>query len=429
MLPELNYKKIVLKNGIRVTTVPMKGTAAVTSLVVVGVGGQYEPKKLSGISHYLEHLVFKGSKKYPTAHKISTVLDGLGASYNAYTSDEYTGFYVKTSADNTEKGLDVIADYLKNPLFKPSEVERERGPIIEELKMYYDNLPRYAYSLFQEILYGDQPAGRDVGGSIKSVSNIKRADIKKHFDTYYGGENICIVFAGNISHAHGRKLASKYFEDIESADRVLKFAVKNPQPATKERVVIKNKKNDQTHFVLGFRGLSGSDKNIYALNVLSMILGSGMSSRLFTEVREKRGLAYYVGANKISGSDYGHFSIRSGVSHDNLIKALRVIIKEIKKIKKYTPPTSELKKIKDRAEGLIALDMEESSDIAFDFGMDEMIFNKIETPIEIMRKINKVKPNDVRKIANEILKKDMARLAIIGPHKNIKELENLLDTI
>ena len=429
MLPELDYKKTTLKNGIRVITVPMKSTAAVTSLVLVGVGAHYELKRLSGVSHYLEHLVFKGSKKYANAGKISAVLDGLGASYNAVTSDEYTGFYVKTSADNTQTALDVIADYLKNPLFKPVEVERERGPITEELKMDYDNLPRHAYSLFREILYGDQPAGRDIGGTEKSVSNIKRADIKRHFDTYYGGENVCIVFAGDISHTQGRRLANKFFGSVKLGGEIEKIEVINPKPLATGRVIVKNKQNDQSHLVMGFKGLSGFDKRIHTLYVLSMILGGGMSSRLFREIREKRGLAYYVGAGEIIGSDYGHFVVRAGVAHNNLIKSLRVIIKEINKIKKQIPTLAEMQKVKSRIEGLTALSIEESSGIAFDVGTDELIYKKIETPLETIEKINGVKASHVMELANDIFKKDMARLAIIGPHSSKKELEEILNII
>ena len=429
MLPELDYKKTTLKNGIRVVTVPMKNTAAVTSLVLVGVGAHYELKKLSGISHYLEHLVFKGSKKYANAGRISAVLDGLGASYNAVTSDEYTGFYVKTSANNTQIALDVIADYLKNPLFKPAEVERERGPIIEELKMDYDNLPRHAYSLFREILYGDQPAGRDIGGTEKSVSNIKRADIKRHFDTYYRGENVCIVFAGDISHAQGHRLADKFFKSVKLGGGVKKIEATDPMPLVTNRVVVKNKQNDQSHLVLGFKGLSGLDERVHTLYLLSMILGGGMSSRLFREIREKRGLAYYVGAGEIIGSDYGHFVVRVGVAHNNLIKSLHVIIKEINKIKKQIPTLAEMKKVRNRAEGLTALSMEESSGIAFDVGTDELIYGKIETPLETIERINKVKSSDVRELANYIFKKDMARLAIVGPHSSKKELEEIINKI
>ena len=277
---ELQHKKVKLKNGIRVITVPMKSTAAVTSLVLVGVGSHYETKKLAGLSHYLEHLVFKGSKKYPSALNIASILDGLGAAYNAVTTNEYTGFYITTVSNKIDTALDVMADYLKNPLFKLSEVEKERGPILEEVRMHRDMPSSYIWRLFIESLYGDQPAGRDVAGDEKSIANIKRADVKSFFNQYYKGENIVVVFAGDISHKKGFELARKFFGDVRSGERQIKEPVK-PIDKNLLKIVGKNKNTEQTHIILGFDGLRETDKDFYTLWLAANILGGGMSSRLF----------------------------------------------------------------------------------------------------------------------------------------------------
>lgn len=425
---QLDYQKNKLKNGIRVITVPMKNTAAVTSLILVGVGSHYETKSMAGISHYLEHLVFKGSKKYPTAHEISIRLDGLGALYNAVTTNEYTGFYATTVADKVEIGFDIMADYLKNPLFKPAEVQREKGPILEEIRADKDSPASDVWNIFFKTLYGDQPAGRDIAGTEESVLGIKRKDIKNFFDEYYRGGNIVLIFAGNITHNRGLNLARKFLGNVKDGTRLEKQSVIGPKNV-KNKVTIKTKNTKQTHMVLGFEGLNNKDKRVHAEVVLARLLGSGLSSRLFTEVREKRGLAYSIGANTYGGSDFGYFVVPAGITSEKLPVALRVIIKELKKIKKEPVSKQELKRIKDRIEGLEVLAMESSKSVAFDFGSDELILDRIETPLERIEKIKKVKASEVQSIANDTFKKNTMRLALIGPHKNKKELEEIINKI
>ena len=427
-LMELQYKKVKLKNGIRVITVPMKSTAAVTSLVLVGVGSHYDTKKLAGLSHYLEHLVFKGSKKYPSALNIASILDGLGAAYNAVTTNEYTGFYITTVSNKVGIALDVMSDYLKNPLFKLSEVEKERGPILEEVRMHRDMPSSDIWRLFIESLYGDQPAGRDVAGDEKSIANIKRADVKSFFNRYYKGENIVVVFAGDVSHKKGLELARRFFGDISGGERQIKESVKSIDK-NPSKIVGKNKNTEQTHIVLGFDGLKETDKDFYTLWLTANILGGGMSSRLFFEVREKRGLAYTISAHSSGGSDYGFFAIYGGINNKKTKEALHVIIKELRNFKKSLVSASELKRAKDRIIGLTLLGLEISQGVAFDFGTNEIILNKIETPQEHIKIISSIKASDIRRVANDIFKKDTMRLAFIGPHKDKKEFENILNTI
>lgn len=424
----LDYKEFTLNNGIRALTVPLKSTGAVTGLILVGTGSHYEKKELAGISHFLEHLFFKGSKKYPSAKEISTILDTIGAQYNAFTTEEVTGFYVKTVKDKAELALDVMSDYLKNPLFKTAEIERERGVILEELNMDRDMPQRHVYDIFKESLYGNQPAGRDVGGYEKSVLNINPADIKEYFKKQYKGNNMVAVISGNISHTEGRRLAKKFLDDIPAGDPFEKEAVQAPGGA-KPKAALQFRTSDQTHLILGFNGIDLKDKRRYAVDVLSVILGGGMSSRLFSEIRERRGLAYYVGAGSSSGTDYGYFAASAGVNNSKVEEAVDVLVKELKKIKRNSIDAGELKKAKSHIEGSTMLGLETSNSVAFYLGGQELLEKKLTTPGEYLENIKKVKAKDIKDAAGDIFKKESARLALIGPYKNKKKLEQILNKL
>lgn len=424
----LKHKKTTLDNGIRVVSIPLKSTAAVTSLVLVGTGNQYEPKEKIGLSHFLEHLVFKGSKKYSSAMEISATLEGIGAQYNAFTGGEQTGFYVKTVREKAELALDVMSDFLKNPLFSEEEIERERGVIIEEMRMYYDKLPRSAHNLLGKALYGDQPAGYADEDQEKSIPNIKPQDIKEYFNKQYVGKNIVVVFAGDISHKDAESLAEKYFSDLSEGNPFDKEAVL-PIVESEEKVYFKEKESGQTHLALGFPGPSMGDDLRHPAGVLSIILGGGMSSRLFTEVRERLGLAYYVGCGSARGSDYGYFMSRAGVANKKLEKALAAIVAEFKKIKEAPVGEKELTKAKNYIEGSMLLGLETSDDVAGYYGKREILLGDILLPKEYIKNIKKVSAEDVREAANTIFKHDTMRLAVVGPDANKQKLGDILKNI
>jgi len=415
-----------LKNGIRVLTVPMKNTETVTALLFIGTGAHYEEKRVSGISHYLEHLFFKGSKKYPTPLVISSILDGVGADYNAFTSEEWTAFYIKVVEKKVELALDVMSDFLKHPLFKASEIERENGVILEELNMYYDTPRRHVVEILQSVLYGDQPAGRDVGGDAKSVKATTREAVLDYFGKQYRGENMVLVFAGKVSRAQGMRLARKYFDDSQDGG---KGVVKRPVArleAVGPVVKIERKKTDQVHLALGFPAVELQDPRRPALIVLANALGGGMSSRLFTEVREKRGLAYSIRAGVESGTDYGYFLIHGGISKGKTAEALKVIIDQLQDIKKNSISKEELVKAKNAIEGGLFLGLETSDDVAEFWSAQEVLLNKTQTPQEYLKKIQAVTLADVQSVANEVFLKQEARLALVaGPHDE-EELKKIL---
>ncbi|MEX2007948.1 MAG: pitrilysin family protein [Candidatus Spechtbacterales bacterium] len=417
-----------LETGLRVITVPFTTTKTVSALLFVKTGGHNESKELSGLSHYLEHLFFKGSKKYPDPYTISVLLDSIGGDYNAFTADEYTGFYIKVAADKLGVGLGVMSDFLHNPLFTPAEIEREKGVILEELHMYYDTPQRQVVENFEHAIYGDQPAGRDVGGSVGSVAAITRDDVLSYFKKQYRVEDMVLVFAGNLEYEEGVALAKKYFSNIPQGAAEPKRPVTYPSVGA-PLVELEHRTTDQTHMALGFRGVSLRDERRFALSVLAVVLGSGMSSRLFMEVREKRALAYQVNMTNQSGTDYGHTWVASGIANAKLEEAVEVIIGELHRIKEELVDKDELQKAKNIIEGHTYIALEESDAVAAHWGEQELLLGEAKSPEEHLDNIRAVTARDVQNVANEIFLKEEVRLALIGPYKNEAKLHKILSQL
>jgi predicted Zn-dependent peptidase len=421
-------KRGILKNRVRVLTIPFKNTQTVTALLFVGTGSHYEEKNLSGISHYLEHLFFKGSKKYTNPLKISTLLDSLGADYNAFTDHETTAFYVKVVKDKVETALDVMSDFLKHPIFSPTSIEREKGVILEELRMYYDTPQRRVLEIFDEVLYGDQPAGRDIGGTPQSVKGINRKDVLDYFEKQYRGENVVVVFAGNITHATSMRFAEKYFSALpegQGFDKrpVTQIAMRTPL------VKVDRRPTDQTHIAVGFEGVNLRDERRFPLAVLATVLGGGMSSRLFTEVREKRGLAYRINAYAHSGTDFGQVAVTGGITNGKVDEALSVIVEQFRHLKKERVKRAELERAKNSIEGHLFLGLESSDAVANFWGQQEILLNESKKPQDFMKEIASVKAADVQNVANEVFLRRAIRLALIGPYKNEKKLTTILGRV
>lgn len=417
--------KQTLKNGLRVVTVPIKNTNAITAFLFIGTGSHHESKELSGISHYLEHLFFKGSKKYKTPYDIASTLDGIGAHYNAFTSEEWTAFYVKTIEDNVEIALDVMSDFLENPLFTAAEIEREKEVILEELNMYNDTPSRRIIDVLQEALYGDQPAGRDIGGTPKTVKSITKNNVVDYFEKQYKADNMALVFAGNITPENGTKLARKYFDAIlVGKNEIEKRPVAQISPSA-PTVQIEEKQTDQVHLAIGFPTFSMTDERRYALRILTSTLGGGMSSRLFTEVREKRGLCYAIAASNESGTDYGFFFIYSGVTKGKTDQAIKTIVEELKKVKQHSVTKQELQKAQNIVESGLLLGLEQSDSVAQFWGVQEILKNEIQPPREYLDHIQKVTLDDVQSVANDIFVPAQARLALISPKHEVEPLRKL----
>ncbi len=428
------YKVSKLKNGTTLITVPIKGTIATTVLALFPVGSRFETPLLSGASHFLEHLLFKGTKKRPTPQEISKILDAVGADYNAYTYKDYTAYYVKIEASKQELAFDVLADMILNSTIDPVEMEREKGAIIEEIRMYDDNPSMAIDMLADQLVFGANPLGWNIAGSEKTVTAMSREDVYAYYQKHYAPHNMVLVVAGNIAPASAYKKYVRYFETERRSGQTTtpSYYKKNfapfawpTQPATlDDRVLVEKREVDQAQVVLNFPGLNIADRDRYAMSILLNILGGGLSSRLFVEVREKRGLVYSISASQAGFIDTGVCSISAGINPARLAEALTVIQEELVKITNELVTTEELDNAKNSSAGRKALAMEDSSAQAEWYAKEFMFEKKILTPEDVMKKLRQVTKQDVLRVAKRIFKWNEMRLAVIGPleKKNVLEM-------
>ncbi|KKT64084.1 MAG: Zinc protease insulinase family [Candidatus Giovannonibacteria bacterium GW2011_GWA1_44_29] len=392
-----------------------------------GTGSKYEIKKNNGISHFLEHLFFKGTKSRPRPNQIARELDRIGAQKNAFTSKEYTGYYVKAAAKYFDVGLDVVSDILLEPLFKKEEIEKERGVILQEIAMYEDNPQRQAYDLFEDLMYGDQPAGWDTAGTPETVSNIKRDNILKYKNSHYLASNAVVAVAGNIDPEVAFLKVERAFKNMPDGRKIAKLKVKERQ--TNPRVKFKKKDLDQTHLRLGVRAYPMYDERRYALQVLATILGGTWSSYLWREIREKRGLAYYVGASAEEYTDSGYLLTTAGVAHENLPKVVKKIVEIMRHLRIKGVSEKEINFAKEYIRGSMTLAFETTDEVATFLSSQELFYKKIMTPEDILRKIEAVKRSDIIKVARDIFRPEKINLAAIGPHEDGQVYETMLAQI
>jgi predicted Zn-dependent peptidase len=414
------FKKISLKNGLRIITVPSKSTQTVTVLVLVGTGSKYERKEEKGISHFLEHMYFKGTKKRPSSLEIAETLDKVGGIYNAFTSQEYTGYFAKVSKEHFELALDWVSDIFLNSTLPEKEIEKERGVIIEEINMRKDHPMEHVQVLWQELLYGDQPAGWDVAGTVETVSKISRKDLINYRETQYVAPNTIVCLAGNFNEREGVKKVKKYFSKIKIGKGREKPKVIEKQE--RPEILFEKRETDQTHICLGVRGFNIFDERRYAQEILGLILGGMMSSRLFEKIRTKLGIAYYVETDVFSDPDTGYLVTRAGLNNERLKEGILEILKEYKKIKREGVSKSELKKAKDCLKGKMNILLESSDAKASFFATQEILEKKILTPDQIFKKIEKVSQSDILKLAREIFRPEKLNLTLIGPKEVKREI-------
>ncbi len=419
------YKKATLDNGLRIITIPMKHANSITVLILVGTGSKYEKKDINGISHFLEHMFFKGTKKRPTTLKISETLDRIGGQYNAFTSKEVTGFWAKVDKRHLDVAVDWICDMFLNSKFEEKEIERERGVVIEELNMYLDTPTAYVSELFEDLLYGDQPAGWRIVGEKQNILDFNREKVVDYYKSHYSPKNTVIAIAGDIEAKVEGEIA-KYFGKIKKTNPISKVVTKEKQ--SKPGVLIHNKKTDQTHFCLGVRAYDTFNESKYALSLLSIILGGNMSSRLFISVRERNGLAYYIHTNIDTTTDTGYLVTQSGIKNNSLEKAIGLVLKEYKDLKTKKITADELKKAKDYLKGSTYLSLDSTDAQTSFYASQEVIEQTMLTPEEKLKMIDKVTVEDIQRIAKDIFKPEKLNLAVIGPfeEKDKEKLEKLL---
>ena len=420
------YKKTTLNNGLRIITVPVKNANSVTVLILVGTGSKYETKDINGISHFLEHMFFKGTVKCPNTLKISETLDSVGGEYNAFTSKEVTGFWAKVDKKHSDVALDWISDIFLNSKFAGEEIQREKGVIIEEVNMYLDTPTAYIGDLWEKLLYGDQPAGWMTIGEKENIMSFNRKKVLDYYNSHYSSSNVIVCVAGAVDPKKIEKEIEGYFKDIKKGLAGKKIKVKEVQQEPK--VLLHNKKTDQTHFCLGVRAYDLFDKRKYALALLSIILGGNMSSRLFIKVRERNGLAYSIHTSADNATDTGYLVTQAGIDHKNLEKSIELILQEYKDLKNNKITEKELQKAKDYVKGTTSLSLDSSDVQASFYAVQELLEKNILTPEEKFKKIDKVSIDDIKKVAEDIFLPEKLNLAVIGPveQKDSARLKKLL---
>lgn len=408
-------KKIKLKNGLRVILVPQPGSLATTVMVSVQAGSKYETKDQNGISHFLEHMCFKGTAKRPKPIDISAELDGLGAQSNAFTSQESTAYFAKAKNGNFNEILDVVADMYLNPIFDPNEIEKEKGVIIQELNMYADTPARRVQELFMQLVYGDQPAGWDIVGRKEVIRKITRNDFIKYRSRHYVPQATIVTISGGFKEKGLMKNIEKYFLALKPGPKSNKLKVKEIQSKPKELVHFK--KSDQTHLIMGFRAFGIHDKRRLALQVGSEVLGGGMSSRLFKKIRDELGAAYYVRAEADLYSDHGLFTMSAGVDHTKIGAVIKAGLNEFASLRDDLVSEKELKKAKEHLIGNLFLSLETSDELGAFFTFQELLGLKLTSAQEIARKVNAITSDDVRDVMRAVIKNNRLNLALIGPFK------------
>ena len=410
------FKKIQLKNGLRILLIPRAQSLAASVLILVEAGSEYETKKINGLSHFLEHMMFKGTANRPKPGMIAEELAGLGAQSNAFTGQEYTGYWAKAESRKAERILEIVSDLYLNPIFNPEEIEKERGVIIEEINMYEDTPMRRVQELFTTLLYGNQPAGWDIAGKKEIIRKLSRNDFISYRHARYVPSRTVVVVAGNFNTPRIERQIRNTFGELPKHGAPAK--PKTHEHQTKPELLVKYKASDQSHLVLGVRAFDMLDKRRYALEVLADVLGGGMSSRLFRRVREELGAAYYVNASADLYIDHGYMPVSAGVDHAKIEKVIVAILDELRRLKNELVGEKELKKSKDHMVGNLILNLETADELAGFYGGQEILTGKILPPSKFIERVYAVKPEEIRAVANAILKNNRLNLSIIGPYKH-----------
>ncbi len=418
------YNKIEYPSKLRVIHVPNEAVESVTVLVLVEAGSRYETKEISGIAHFLEHMFFKGAAKYTNPKEVTEALDSVGASYNAFTGKEYVGYYVKIRKTHVERACDVLSDMLLASRFEPEEIDKERGVIYEEYNMYQDTPSAQVGWDFEQLVFGDQPLGWDQVGTKDTIYSLQREDFIKYMDALYTPDNTVIVFSGNVSEKEVMSLMNTYFQFPEGEKARACLPVELGK--SNGRVHLTNKKTEQTHLILGGLSYDLHDERRTAAKVLASIMGGNMSSRMFQEVREQRGLAYHISSYAESFIDTGLIYTHAGVTVDKIDQAIEAILEQYDDVVKNGVTDEELMKAKEYMKGRLTLSLEDTEEVAMYYAEHELMEKHILPPSEYMKKIDAVTKDEIAHIAKELFARSRMYLAIIGPYEDKARFEKIL---
>jgi predicted Zn-dependent peptidase len=418
------YERHTLPNHLRVLTAPMPHAQSVACVIMLAAGSRYENRENNGIAHFAEHMFFKGTERRPTARDISGEVDAIGGEFNAFTGKEYTGYYVRCAAEFRDTALDVLVDMIRNSKFDAEEIEREKGVIIEEMNMYYDTPRDYISGVYEELVYGDHPLGWETLGRKETIRAANRDSFLDYLGSWYRPSRIVVGVGGRIEGDLLGKI-EELLGDMEDADTGA------PQPAevaatNGARVRVHTKTSDQAHLCLGVPSYPIEHPDRYALQMVATILGSGMSSRLFTEVRERRGLAYYVYALNHSYVDAGSLYSQAGVDVNRVEEAVETIARELRRIADEPVGSEELEKSRSLAKGRFILQLENPQGLIL-FGLRrEVLEGRAPEPQEVIEALNAVTAEDVQRVAQDVIGRNGLNLALIGPFDDAERFEKLL---
>ena len=409
----MQYVRTTLQNGLRLLVAPMPGMRSASISFFFTVGSRYELNKNAGISHFIEHMLFKGSQKYPNARLISEAIEGVGGVFNASTGKELTHYSARVPGEHASVVLDVLADMVHHPLFDPVEIEKERGVIIEELSSTHDDPQDWVGLLIDEAMWPKLPLGRDDAGYIETVSNMQRQQMLDYLDEYYRPNSLTISVAGNIDSSCIVEKCKRLFSTWEP--RQHSVWERCLPPANTTPTVLIKKETEQVNLCLGTLGIAYSSPDYYALMLINAILGDGMSSRLFQTIREEQGLAYDIGSYFNSYAETGNFVVSAGVDPSQVEAAVRAIVNELTRLCTTPVPADELDRIKAYMKGGLLLGLEGTSQVSYWLGSQESLRDKILDADEIMAHIEAVTSQDIQRLAQTCFAPQWRHLALIGP--------------
>jgi predicted Zn-dependent peptidase len=422
---QARYEKTTLANGVRVVTGPMTGVHSASLIFYYNVGSRYEPAPIAGVSHFLEHMLFKGTERRPDPMTISEEIEGVGGLLNAGTGRESTTYWCKVPSTHFELAFDVLADMLRNSTFDDTELTKERKVIFEEIRAVQDVPEDLVHDLIDTVVWGDDPVGREIAGSEETVANITRDLMIDFWQRNYSPERLIVAAGGDIRHVDVVALTEKYFADLKPATAPDTFA---PTPVTQaeKRLHVVNRETEQAHLCLSFPALSYLDERRYVQSTIEAILSSGMSSRLFQEIREKRGLVYSVYGYFRGYEDVGQGVIYAGTDVDRVSETIEAIVGELRKLRDIPVPALELEHTKTLRKGRLLMSLEDSRSMASWIGSQEATYGEIKTPEEVMERIDAVTVEDVQQLADELIRDDRFSLALIGPYASSDAFADLL---
>lgn len=418
----MKYTHKKFANGLNLFLVNTPDSQSVLFTIMVKVGSRYESEKVAGISHFLEHIFFKGSVNYPKPSDISEIVDTIGGDFNAYTSKEATEFYIKAEKHHFDLVFKVLSDMLLNPLFNEQEIEKEKGVVIEEINMYKDSPASEAENKLEELMWPGNPLGRDIIGTKTTVQGLKREDILEYREAFYQPSNIILGISGNFNQKNILKQVSSTWGKLKNK-RTPSFKPTGSVNQRKPGLHVYHKTTEQAHLALGFHSFGYASKQNPAALLLAIILGGNMSSRLFVAIREQKGLAYYISASQSAYHGAGNFCIQAGLRIDQASKAVQEILHELSAVKSIPVTEIELKKAKDFIKGKMALSFENKHK-NIDWLMDSFAnYGKTKSVEQFQKDIEKVKAEDILSVAKEIFQNERMNLSVVGPFSNKKSFQ------